>query len=192
MHIKKLLLHFSVWSIWCTVTSIGSIIKLKVVPWPPILFNHISLITVFYSIYLLVYSYKSKMIEDISKNEQIMRRLYYYLCRWQIVGIILVLFGNIAFSWYMDYRFCDLGYYDKENMIDNFWIYADGKFARESLFASTGAAYGLYRATVQQKNTTIEFQKEMLMIAKRENINLKGTIKRLLNRLRGGLSNESE
>lgn len=188
MHIRKAGIHILLWVIGISITSISSLIRFSQIPWEPFLYNHLSLIMVFYLTYLLVESYIQKVPVDDAMAIGFFGQCKYYLFRWEILGIILVLGGNVILSWRMDNHFFQVGYYT--SMPANIWIYADGKFARESFYASMGAFYGLYRVTILRKNTTIEFQKQMIIIIKKENIGMKATITRLLKRLRGGLSND--
>jgi hypothetical protein len=183
MHKNKVIWHIIIWTLWCTVTSVGSLLRLNVIPWPPLLFNHLSLILVFYLIYSLVTSYKLKFSgEDVSEMNM-KQQVVYFLGHWEVLGIIAVLFGNIVFSWFADHYFCRVGYFPRSALVDNFWLYADGKFARESFYASTGAFYGLYRATLIEKNRAIEFEKHVSMIARRDNHRLRGVVDRLQNKL---------
>jgi hypothetical protein len=177
MHKKKALFHVLFWFTWCSITSIGALLKIRQIPWEPLIFNHTSLILVFYLVSLLVMSYSARVKMEDSIGMTMPGLFWHFIFRREVGTIILILVGNIALSWKVDNYFYTIGYY--QSMPDNVWLYADGKFARESLFASMGVLYGLYKATVIEKDNKITFHKEMSMIAKLDNHRLRGKVNKL-------------
>lgn len=185
MHNKRIKAHILLWSLWLTITNLGALLTIKVIPWPPVIYNNLSLIAVFYMIYELALRLKINLNDDELEDLDTWGYAKFFLRKLEVIGVIVVLVGYIIVSWYTDHYFMQLGYFTKENIEQNIWLYADGRFARESLFASLGGFYGFFKATILQKNRTIEFQKQMLTISKKEYIKQKITISRLIERLRG-------
>lgn len=181
MHKKKILTHTVLWLIWCTIFSIGGFIRPGPVRWLVLIYNFGTLILIFYIVSSLVVSYNHKISATSISEMNYFERLRFLIFKWEIFLIVFVLIGNISLSWRVDNYFYSLGYYSSRP--DNIWIYADGKFARESLYASMGAFYGLYKVTVVLKDRAIEFEKHLNLIARRDNLRLRDLVKNLYKKL---------
>lgn len=150
---KKVLIHLAIWVLWYAGTSISSIINYKTEPWLAVFYNYISLAIVFYLSFLLSISYFRRV--SISGGLRKMRKRWfrYFLFRREIAGFLGLIIGNIFISWNADH----LIFGEKLTLYlsNDFWLYADGKFARMAAYLSAGIAYAVITEIRRRKREII-------------------------------------
>jgi hypothetical protein len=164
---KRVAKHLLIWVFWYGSTNISAIIKYKQTPWVPAFYNFISLAVVFYACYYLAKSYAKKisLAEGLIKIKK--GNFKYFFFRWEVAGFLGVLFGNIFISWIIDHLLFGqkLSFY----LSEDFWMYADGKFARQSLYVYTGIAIAFVRQIIKYKNEIITYKAERLKVEQLDN-----------------------
>ena len=167
---KKVLLHLCAWLAFYSAISISAIIHYDKTPWLVAFYNYISLAGVFYAFWFLVKSYYEKVSLWDGLAKYGWHRFYHFVINWYSFGILAVLIGNILLSWKVDNFFHRLGMLP--GLLDDFWYYSDGKFARESFFACMGGGGGLLVTIIREKNAKILFQQQQMKIIVREKNNV--------------------
>lgn len=146
-------MHLLVWVIWYSATNISAIIDYKQTPWVPAFYNFISFALVFYATYCLSRSYfkRISLVEGLKLNSR--KRIFFFLFRAEIFGMVGVILGNIVISWNVDH----ILFGQKLNLYisEDFLRYADGKFSRSAFYFSTAIGTALALAVIKRKNEII-------------------------------------
>jgi hypothetical protein len=136
INVKIVALHLLCWIGWFSVTNISYIINYKETLWVPASYSYVSLMFVFYAVHYFSLSYQKrvKLMEGIKKKK--IGRWLYFLYRWEIAGILAIIFSYIVISWRVDHHFVRAGII--EAVQQDFWVYADLRFSRMSFYIFGG------------------------------------------------------
>ncbi|MBL7727286.1 MAG: hypothetical protein JNM68_06360 [Dinghuibacter sp.] len=150
---KKVMLHLAIWVTWYSATNSSYIRNYHTTRWGPAFYNFISLAIVFYISYLLVKSYAEQisLSEGLKKSRK--SRFVYFFIRPQIAGLVILSICHIILSWYADHLL--YGQQLQFFLSEDFSVYAEAKFARQSLYLVTGMSYSIISFLLRRKNEII-------------------------------------
>jgi hypothetical protein len=178
---KKVMIHLSLWVFWYSSTNISAIVNYKQTPWAPAFYNFISLAVVFYLSYILAKRYIKHTDLVYGLKQEKKQKFQYFVLRKEVAGILAVIFGTMFISWNVDHVLFgqNLNFY----LSENFWMYADGKFARMAFYIGAGIGVALIyeirrrkNQIIAQKDAYIEIQAAQLNAEKYDNKFLRNTI----------------
>jgi hypothetical protein len=178
---KKVMIHLSLWVFWYSSTNITYIVNYKDTPWIPAFYNFISFAAVFYLSNMLAKNYFSRVSLSDGLKKMPKRWLKYFLFRQEVIGFLALILGNILISWNID-QFL-LGQRFGSYLSEDFWFYADSKFARMAFYIGAGIGFALINEVgrrkneiIAQKDAYIENQAARLTVEKYDNKFLRDTI----------------
>jgi hypothetical protein len=111
--VQSIAIQTVLWTIWYSIKSFGLFVYWSETPKLPMLYNHLSIIVIFYAVYFLSQSRFKLMYYIDFKEFTITQKAKYLFFNRNVAGILAVMFGYVFASWYVDYYVFHLEYPSK-------------------------------------------------------------------------------
>jgi hypothetical protein len=200
---KKILTHVGLWTVWMFLVCSWAIFSGTPQPIIPVAYNIVAAIAVFYAARWVAAKYWAEVEVNTSMwvNDKglVTRRpgAGYYIFRRPVAGMLMLVFGYIALSLFVDGLFQKYGMTDE--LYQNFYLYTYVRWAAESVYICGGNIYAAIEYHFRQERLRMQTLEEGYQYERQVNQTYAADFKKLMmyyqeqaDRLRNRLNNTDD
>jgi hypothetical protein len=143
--VQSIAIQTLLWTIWYSIKSFGLFVYWSETPKLPMIYNHLSIVAIFYAVYFLSRNrFRVMYYIDFKGLNLYLKAKYLFINRY-VAGILAVTLGYVFASWYMDYYVFHLEY-------PNILLYFNGRLSKAMEYLPIAIGCSFFFQYVKRQN----------------------------------------